>query len=102
MYYNQDMNKVEKLIKNIIESSRLADGNPEDPCLISDVTKFRNKFNSWEKTALELLKHVIILNLSDDEIVWLYKSLPVFESHRCMSKKQCNFVSCILNRMLSK
>lgn len=102
MYYNQDTNELEKLVKNIIESSRFADGNPEDPCLVRDVTKFRRKFNSGKETALELFRRVIALKLSDDDMVWLCQSLPVFRSHKYMSKKQCNFLLRVFNIMLKK
>lgn len=102
MYYNQNMNEVEKLVKNIIESSRLADGNPQDPCLISDVTKFKNKFNGKRETALAILRYIIILDLSEDDIIWLYNSLPVFTSRRYITAKQCDVISDFINGLLSK
>lgn len=102
MYYNQEMNDLEKLLKSIIESSRLADGNPEDPCLISDVTKFISKFNSNVETTLAIIRYVVILDLSEENMIWLYNSLPVFTTHGYITPKQCDIISDLINRLLSK
>ncbi len=108
MHYNQNMYDLDlnlnggQLLKKIIESSKSADGNPEDPCLIDSITEFKNKFNSREKTTLAILRYAILLKLTKYDIIWLYKSLPVFMSHEYITEKQCNVISAFLNGMLSE